>query len=85
MATFTPSLSGVKGARSFHCCFVAPLVQAADNTAIARKDGETLTVTADPHADGGGHERLSAAEYLHRDVNQHADAGYPAGGQYRQR
>lgn len=48
MATFTPSLSGVKGRALFSLLFIAPLVQAADaNTA---KDGETLTVTADPTA-----------------------------------
>ena len=46
MATFTPSLSGVKGRALFSLLFIAPLVQAADaNTA---KDGETLTVIADP-------------------------------------
>ena len=45
MATFTPSLSGVKGRALFSLLFIAPLVQAADaNTA---KDGETLTVIAD--------------------------------------
>ncbi|ELP5715591.1 iron complex outermembrane receptor protein [Enterobacter asburiae] len=48
MATFTPSLSGVKGRALFSLLFMAPLVQAADNTAA--KDGETLTVTADPNA-----------------------------------
>lgn len=47
MATFTPSLSGVKGRALFSLLFMAPLVQAADTTA---KDGETLTVTADPNA-----------------------------------
>lgn len=47
MATFTPSLSGVKGRALFSLLFMAPLVQAADNTAA--KDGETLTVTADPN------------------------------------
>lgn len=48
MATFTPSLSGVKGRALFSLLFIAPLVQAANaNTA---KDGETLTVTADPTA-----------------------------------
>ncbi|HDT5932288.1 TonB-dependent siderophore receptor [Enterobacter kobei] len=48
MATFTPSLSGVKGRTLFSLLFIAPLVQAADaNTA---KDGETLTVIADPTA-----------------------------------
>ncbi|MEH3906202.1 FhuA [Enterobacter cloacae] len=47
MATFTPSLSGVKGRALFSLLFMAPLVQAADNTAT--KDGETLTVTADPN------------------------------------
>ncbi|HFQ5504478.1 TPA: TonB-dependent siderophore receptor [Enterobacter kobei] len=48
MATFTPSLSGVKGRALFSLLFIAPLVQAADaNTA---KDGETLTVIADPTA-----------------------------------
>ncbi|MHA1077536.1 TonB-dependent siderophore receptor [Enterobacter ludwigii] len=48
MATFTPSLSGVKGRALFSLLFMAPLVQAADNTAA--QDGETLTVTADPNA-----------------------------------
>ncbi|VAX74072.1 FhuA [Enterobacter cloacae] len=48
MATFTPSLSGVKGRALFSLLFMASLVQAAD-TATAN-DGETLTVTADPHA-----------------------------------
>ncbi|MFL7888034.1 TonB-dependent siderophore receptor [Enterobacter pseudoroggenkampii] len=47
MATFTPSLSGVKGRALFSLLFMAPLVQAADTTAA--KDGETLTVTADPN------------------------------------
>lgn len=48
MTTFTPSLSGVKGRALFSLLFIAPLVQAANaNTA---KDGETLTVTADPTA-----------------------------------
>lgn len=47
MATFTPSLSGVKGRALFSLLFMAPLVQAADNTAA--KDSETLTVTADPN------------------------------------
>ncbi|WP_270841738.1 TonB-dependent siderophore receptor [Enterobacter kobei] len=48
MATFTPSLSGVKGRALFSLLFIAPLVQAADaNTA---KDGETLTVIADSTA-----------------------------------
>ncbi|MGX9835819.1 TonB-dependent siderophore receptor [Enterobacter dykesii] len=47
MATFTPSLSGIKGHALFSLLFMAPLVQAADNTAA--KDGETLTVTADPN------------------------------------
>ncbi|HHA1769081.1 TPA: TonB-dependent siderophore receptor [Enterobacter ludwigii] len=47
MATFTPSLSGVKGRALFSLLFMAPLVQAADNTAA--QDGETLTVTADPN------------------------------------
>jgi len=47
MATFTPSLSGVKGRALFSLLFMTPLVQAADNTAT--KDGETLTVTADPN------------------------------------
>ena len=47
MATFTPSLSGVKGRALFSLLFMAPLSQAADTTA---KDGETLTVTADPNA-----------------------------------
>lgn len=46
MATFTPSLSGVKGRALFSLLFMAPLVQAADTTA---KDGEMLTVTADPN------------------------------------
>lgn len=46
MATFTPSLSGVKGRALFSLLFMAPLVQAAGSTAA--KDGETLTVTADP-------------------------------------
>lgn len=46
MATFTPSLSGVKGRALFSLLFMAPLVQAADNTAAT--DGETLTVTANP-------------------------------------
>ncbi|MGX5010591.1 TonB-dependent siderophore receptor [Enterobacter asburiae] len=46
MATFTPSLSGVKGRALFSLLFMAPLVQAADTTA---KDGETLTVIADPN------------------------------------
>lgn len=46
MATFTPSLSGVKGRALFSLLFMAPLVQAADTTA---KDGETLTVTAEPN------------------------------------
>jgi iron complex outermembrane receptor protein len=46
MATFTPSLSGVKGRALFSLLFMAPLAQAADTTAA--KDGETLTVTADP-------------------------------------
>ncbi|MEQ4466220.1 TonB-dependent siderophore receptor [Enterobacter asburiae] len=45
MATFTPSLSGVKGRALFSLLFMAPLVQAADNTTAT--DGETLTVTAD--------------------------------------
>ncbi|MEP8682160.1 TonB-dependent siderophore receptor [Enterobacter ludwigii] len=48
MATFTPSLSGVKGRALFSLLFMAPLLQAADNTAA--QDGETLTVTADPNA-----------------------------------
>ena len=47
MATFTPSLSGIKGRALFSLLFMAPLTQAADTTA---KDGETLTVTADPNA-----------------------------------
>ncbi|MDU6421999.1 MAG: TonB-dependent siderophore receptor [Enterobacter sp.] len=47
MATFTPSLSGVKGRALFSLLFMAPLAQAADT--IAAKDGETLTVTADPN------------------------------------
>ncbi|GMQ38538.1 TonB-dependent siderophore receptor [Enterobacter asburiae] len=47
MATFTPSLSGVKGRALFSLLFMAPLVQAADNTTAT--DGETLTVTADPN------------------------------------
>jgi len=46
MATFTPSLSGVKGRALFSLLFMAPLVQTAGSTAA--KDGETLTVTADP-------------------------------------
>ena len=47
MATFTPSLSGIKGRALFSLLFMAPLSQAADTTT---KDGETLTVTADPNA-----------------------------------
>ncbi|MEG5898362.1 TonB-dependent siderophore receptor [Enterobacter bugandensis] len=47
MATFTPSLSGIKGRALFSLLFMAPLSQAVDTTA---KDGETLTVTADPNA-----------------------------------
>ncbi|MCU6179079.1 TonB-dependent siderophore receptor [Enterobacter roggenkampii] len=47
MATFTPSLSGVKERALFSLLFMAPLAQAADTTAA--KDGETLTVTADPN------------------------------------
>lgn len=47
MATFTPSLSGIKGRALFSLLFMAPLVQAADTTAA--KDGETLTVIADPN------------------------------------
>ncbi|MCM7168761.1 TonB-dependent siderophore receptor [Enterobacter quasiroggenkampii] len=47
MATFTPSLSGIKGRALFSLLFMAPLAQAADTTAA--KDGETLTVTADPN------------------------------------
>ncbi|KAI3491546.1 hypothetical protein L1887_44167 [Cichorium endivia] len=47
MATFTPSLSGIKGRALFSLLFMAPLVQAADNSSA--KDGETLTVTADPN------------------------------------
>lgn len=47
MATFTPSLSGVKGRALFSLLFMAPLAQAADTTAA--KDGETFTVTADPN------------------------------------
>lgn len=47
MATFTPSLSGIKGRALFSLLFMAPLSQAADTTA---KDGETLTVTANPNA-----------------------------------
>ncbi|MGQ4856834.1 TonB-dependent siderophore receptor [Enterobacter roggenkampii] len=47
MATFTPSLSGVKGRALFSLLFMAPLAHAADTTAA--KDGETLTVTADPN------------------------------------
>lgn len=47
MATFTPSLSGIKGRALFSLLFMAPLSQAADTTA---KDGETLIVTADPNA-----------------------------------
>lgn len=48
MATFTPSLSGIKGRALFSLLFMAPLVHAAETAAT--KDGETLTVTADPHA-----------------------------------
>ena len=48
MATFTPSLSGVKGRALFSLLFMAPLAQAAGNTTA--KDGETLTVTASPNA-----------------------------------
>lgn len=48
MATFTPSLFGVKGRALFSLLFMEPLAQAADTTAA--KDGETLTVTADPNA-----------------------------------
>ncbi|UWM63609.1 TonB-dependent siderophore receptor [Enterobacter sp. CP102] len=48
MAKFTPSLSGVKGRALFSLLFITPLVQAADTPAA--KDGETLTVTADPNA-----------------------------------
>ncbi|MCU6328783.1 TonB-dependent siderophore receptor [Enterobacter quasiroggenkampii] len=47
MATFTPSLSGIKGRALFSLLFMAPLAQAADTTAA--KDGETLTVIADPN------------------------------------
>lgn len=47
MATFTPSLSGIKGRALFSLLFMAPLAQAADTTAA--KDGETLTVTAAPN------------------------------------
>ncbi|MFQ3467139.1 TonB-dependent siderophore receptor [Enterobacter bugandensis] len=47
MATFTSSLSGIKGRALFSLLFMAPLSQAADTTA---KDSETLTVTADPNA-----------------------------------
>ena len=47
MATFTPSLSGVKGRALFSLLFMAPLAHAADTSAA--KDGETLTVTADPN------------------------------------
>ena len=47
MATFTPSLSGVKGRALLSLLFMAPLAQAANTTAA--KDGETLTVTADPN------------------------------------
>ena len=47
MATFTPSLSGIKGRALFSLLFMAPLAQATDTTAA--KDGETLTVTADPN------------------------------------
>ena len=47
MATFTPSLSGVKGRALFSLLFMAPLAQAANTTTA--KDGETLTVTADPN------------------------------------
>ena len=48
MATFTPSLSGIKGRALFSLLFMAPLVHAAETAAT--KDGETLTVTADPNA-----------------------------------
>ena len=44
MAKFTPSFAGVKGRALFSLLFMAPLVHAA------AKDGETLTVTADPYA-----------------------------------
>ena len=47
MATFTPSVSGIKGRALFSLLFMAPLAQATDTTAA--KDGETLTVTADPN------------------------------------
>ncbi|WP_234084554.1 TonB-dependent siderophore receptor [Enterobacter quasiroggenkampii] len=47
MATFTPSLSGIKGRALFSLLFMAPLAQAADTNAA--KDGETLTVIADPN------------------------------------
>ncbi|WP_353144764.1 TonB-dependent siderophore receptor [Enterobacter sp.] len=47
MATFTPSLSGIKGRALFSLLFMAPLAQATDSTAA--KDGETLTVIADPN------------------------------------
>ena len=47
MATFTASLSGIKGRALFSLLFMAPLAQATDTTAA--KDGETLTVTADPN------------------------------------
>ena len=44
MAKFTPSFSGIKGRALFSLVFMAPLVHAA------AKDGDTLTVTADPNA-----------------------------------
>jgi len=50
MAKFTPSLSGIKGRALFSLLFMAPLVNAAETTTA--KDGETLTVTADPNAAG---------------------------------
>ncbi|MFQ3488296.1 TonB-dependent siderophore receptor [Enterobacter asburiae] len=62
MATFTPSLSGVKGRALFSLLFMAPLVQAADNTAT--KDGETLTVTADPNTTAeatNGYQQLNTS------------------------
>ncbi|MGF6423154.1 iron complex outermembrane receptor protein [Lelliottia sp. 489] len=48
MAMYTPSFSGIKGRALFSLLFLAPLAQAADSTTA--KDGETLTVTADPSA-----------------------------------
>ncbi len=44
MAKFTPSFSGIKGRALLSLLFIAPLVHAA------AKDGDTLTVTADPNA-----------------------------------